>query len=537
MTTKVNFWKTLLVSPLALGAALAAFPQASFAQATGPVTAISELTDVRPTDWAFQALQSLVERYGCIAGYPDRTFRGNRAMTRFEFAAGMNACLDRMNELIAAGLADKVSRDDLATLQRLQEEFASELSALKGRVDALQADVTTLREQVFNPVTKLNAQVVAALVFQGLSDDILGPTGPLDADGFPTAAPGAFIGNGGALVRRDAASTTLNYRVRLNFDASFTGRDRLRIRLQAREFNPAFFVGDPGFGVAGGDRNLLGTPIFSIDDLVYRFPMFNRAVTAHIGLNSFAASDVFRYDVPFDALSDAADAPDLTHDVTGDTGFAFNWRASEQITLSYGYSSAGNLQGVRPGGAVLGGAFGSSTGLFGSSSAHAVELNFTPAENLSLYLGFASQYLAGPRTQTDGYSIAVNWDITPRVQFSGWYSFGTESPKRGGPSTDLNGFLVGFNFPDLFMEGAQGGIVFSQLEGETIGTRPSVLDVYYSFPVSDFITLTPGFYIVSNPLGGNLTTTFPNPGAGPARIPNANDPSIIVGALRATFSF
>ena len=44
------------------------------------VTSVSQLSDVQPTDWAFQALQSLVERYGCIAGYPDGTYRGNRAL-------------------------------------------------------------------------------------------------------------------------------------------------------------------------------------------------------------------------------------------------------------------------------------------------------------------------------------------------------------------------------------------------------------------------------------------------------------------------
>lgn len=37
------------------------------------VTSVSQLSDVKPTDWAFQALQSLVERYGCIAGYPARS--------------------------------------------------------------------------------------------------------------------------------------------------------------------------------------------------------------------------------------------------------------------------------------------------------------------------------------------------------------------------------------------------------------------------------------------------------------------------------
>ncbi|MEH2267919.1 MAG: S-layer homology domain-containing protein, partial [Nostoc sp.] len=42
------------------------------------VTSVSQLSDVQPTDWAFQALQSLVERYGCIAGYPNGSFQGNR---------------------------------------------------------------------------------------------------------------------------------------------------------------------------------------------------------------------------------------------------------------------------------------------------------------------------------------------------------------------------------------------------------------------------------------------------------------------------
>jgi len=74
------------------------------------VTSVSQLSDVKPTDWAFTALQSLVERYGCIAGYPDRTFRGKQATSRYEFAAGLNACLDKINEIISAGLADKVAK-------------------------------------------------------------------------------------------------------------------------------------------------------------------------------------------------------------------------------------------------------------------------------------------------------------------------------------------------------------------------------------------------------------------------------------------
>ncbi|MGF1674123.1 MAG: iron uptake porin, partial [Rivularia sp. (in: cyanobacteria)] len=96
-------------------------PVAELSEETSPmgqVTSVSQFSDVQPTDWAFQALQSLVERYGCIAGYPNGTYRGNRALTRYEFAAGLNACLDRVNELIATATANIVTKEDLATLQR-----------------------------------------------------------------------------------------------------------------------------------------------------------------------------------------------------------------------------------------------------------------------------------------------------------------------------------------------------------------------------------------------------------------------------------
>ena len=49
-------------------------------QTQSQVTSVSQLRDVSPGDWAFEALRNLVERYGCIAGYPERTFRGNQAL-------------------------------------------------------------------------------------------------------------------------------------------------------------------------------------------------------------------------------------------------------------------------------------------------------------------------------------------------------------------------------------------------------------------------------------------------------------------------
>jgi hypothetical protein len=131
------------------------------------VTSVSQLTDVKPTDWAFQALQSLVERYGCIVGYPDKTYRGNRALTRYEFAAGLNACLDKIQDLIAAATADFVKKEDLEVIKRLSEEFAAELATLRGRVETLETRTATLEKQQFSTTTKLYGQAIFG--FQGRS--------------------------------------------------------------------------------------------------------------------------------------------------------------------------------------------------------------------------------------------------------------------------------------------------------------------------------------------------------------------------------
>ncbi|XWK87049.1 MAG: iron uptake porin [Phormidium sp.] len=184
--------------------------------ASGQVTSVSQLRDVQPTDWAFQALQSLVERYGCIEGYPDRTYRGNRALTRYEFAAGLNSCLDRIQELIAA-LPQGVSREDLAALQRLQEEFAAELATLRGRVDALEARVTKVEAQQFSTTTKLKGEAIFAI-----ADVWGGQRGQVN-----------YRGGRSRWGVEDSNNTVFQNRVRLEFQTSFTGRDVLHTRISA----------------------------------------------------------------------------------------------------------------------------------------------------------------------------------------------------------------------------------------------------------------------------------------------------------------
>ncbi|MGB7413027.1 MAG: iron uptake porin, partial [Thermosynechococcaceae cyanobacterium] len=126
----------------------------------GQVTSVSQLSDVQPTDWAFQALQSLVERYGCIAGYPNGTFRGNRAVTRYELAAALNACLDQIRDRFA-------SKEDLDIAKALQDEFKAELTALTGRVDGLEAQTATFEAQQFSTTTKLQGEAILSGIAGG----------------------------------------------------------------------------------------------------------------------------------------------------------------------------------------------------------------------------------------------------------------------------------------------------------------------------------------------------------------------------------
>src|ERR671932_834405 len=124
------------------------------------VTNVTQLRDVSPGDWAYEALRSLVERYGCIAGYPDGTYRGNRAMSRYEFAAGLNACLQQIERIIRTTSEGAASKQDLATIQQLIAQFGPELAVLRGNVDALQARTGELELTQFSTTTKLSGEVI-----------------------------------------------------------------------------------------------------------------------------------------------------------------------------------------------------------------------------------------------------------------------------------------------------------------------------------------------------------------------------------------
>lgn len=94
--------------------------------AMAQVTSVTQLRDVSPSQWSYQAISNLISRYSCIAGYPNLTFKPGQTATRAEMSALVNACLDNITSY--------VDEKDAALASSLRAEFASTNS----RVSALE---------------------------------------------------------------------------------------------------------------------------------------------------------------------------------------------------------------------------------------------------------------------------------------------------------------------------------------------------------------------------------------------------------------
>ncbi|WP_008318504.1 iron uptake porin [Leptolyngbya sp. PCC 6406] len=494
----VQLWKAALMSPALLGIALtssAIAVEAPSIEIEAPsvetldtiaveepvqlaqVASVNDLSDVLPSDWAYTALQNLVETYGCIEGYPNRTFRGNQALTRYEFAAGLNACLDVIADLITGGGTDGST---LATIQRLQQEFQAELATLRGRVDALEAETAQLRAQQFSTTTKLRGQVDANLVV---------PFGNIAAT---PANPGPD------------SFTTFNTRVRLNFDTSFTGRDRLRTRLQARDGNAIPTAG----GLAnGGSDSGPGNLNVALDDFFYRFPIGSR-VTATLAANSVSKdSFVTSTIVPFDGPSVADPGGPALYDFDmGGDGFGggLSFQITDSLVFDTGYSAArGGSNNPNQG------------GIFGANrQSYIAQLSFLPEGffNAALVYMHGSNNNNNASAFTNTYGALASLDFG-RFILAGYFAHHDES----GTPRSTDSWQIGAAFPDLFLEGSELGVYYASLP--SYNSRPYMVEGYYAIPVSRNLTLTPAL------IYGNLDRN------------SAVDVNNFYGAIRATFTF
>ncbi|MBD2022799.1 S-layer homology domain-containing protein, partial [Leptolyngbya sp. FACHB-36] len=144
--------------PTSLDAACAGPEEDGMAQ----VRSVSELSDIQPSDWAYQAVRSLIERYG-VAGYPDGTFRGNQPLTRYEFAAAVAQLLATVEQLAATGGITTSLREDLDTLRRLQTTYDTIANSLRDRLNPLDGVITQLEAKQFSATSKLSGQTVLAV--------------------------------------------------------------------------------------------------------------------------------------------------------------------------------------------------------------------------------------------------------------------------------------------------------------------------------------------------------------------------------------
>ncbi|MBO3461986.1 iron uptake porin [Aetokthonos hydrillicola Thurmond2011] len=526
------------------------------------VNSVSQLSDVQPTDWAFQALQSLVERYGCIAGYPNGTYRGNRAMTRYEFAAGLNACLNRVNELIATATSDVVKKQDLATLQKLQEEYGAELAALRGRVDAVEAKTAELEAHQFSTTTKLNGVAIFAPVSIFAGDNARGD--------------------------RINKNTIFVDRIRLNFDASFTGKDLLRTRIQATNFDAlsgtSTFTpeGDLRFGgstYGTGNNNRAG-----LDALLYSFPIGENTTVILEG-NAGAADDFTNTVNPFldgdgdsGALSNFGTRNPIYFPVAG-SGAAIKHQFNKNLELSLGYLASSPSNPSSGNGLFNGpyGAIGQLTvkpinGLtIGLTYVNAYNSDLTAGSNranlrsaLLSENGFLPSVAGGPSQGTNppggsnaalptntlealrgeslpvisnSYGIEASFQLSPKFVIGGWggYTNARTLSTLGGriPRGDLDiwNYAVTLAFPDLGSKGSVGGIIVgmeprvtgvSRSLRNVIGKDPDIslhVEGLYQYKLSDNITITPGVIWITAPDH------------------NTNNSGVVIGTVRTTFTF
>lgn len=477
------------------------------------LTSVSALQDVKPTDWAFQALQSLVERYGCLVGYPDKTYRGHQAINRYEFAAGLNACLNRINELMQAGNANLMAREDLAKLQTLQEQFVTELAPLRGRLDALEAQVTQLEAAQFSTTTVLMGITVFGLQGRGSNQADIAPRDGRKETGDP--------------------STNVNL---INFNqlyltTYFTPKSHLRLGLfNSRGSSGIELTNDVRMSYDFFDSN--GSVVIS--DLNYRFLIGDR-LAGFIGTEGVNMTYGFRGPNPAEnaatgALSYFAQRNPLLNIGTGRGGVGLDWQIAKRISLQAMYTSS--ISGFFVGEDTPG--HSTTSVQLAITPTDTVDLtiyyvnDYSPDGNLLSFVGDAQLTAVRPATgksaplTTNAIGTTATWQISPGLTLGGWFGYtNSHIPGRSGTVTTTN-WMAFLNFPDLFGKGNLGGIYVGQPPKITRSTLPvgnnipdwldtgegksggqpgttTHIEAFYRWSISDHISLTPGVILILQP--------------------------------------
>ncbi len=515
------------------------------------INSVNQLRDVSPDDWAYEALRSLVERYGCIVGYPDhevalrdRTFRGDRALSRYEFAAGLNACMQQMERLIAS--SESVMKEDIEKLKRLMQEFETELATLGARVDSLEGRVAFLEDHQFSTTTKLMGSAIFSL------SDVFGNSG-------------------------DRNQAVLQYRANLNLVTSFTGKDTLITSFFAGNTPISTSFNLPGIDVptdfgtdftiqtaegtlssqfAGNTNNDL-----KMLALQYIFPIGDRLL-----MNITSSSTAYQPFVPTlnPLLDDASGGRGTLSEFGqrnpiyalggGGTGVMMNYQLFDTLKLSGGYLADGLLAGSPE----------EKQGLFNGGYGALGQLTWQPSKHFSIAavylnaysnpgrfgfnyngLGIAGTAVANTLAGQDvlfgdrlgisqypvisnSYGVNLSWQPSQNIALSGWFST-TNARLIGQGDGNILSYALTLGFLDVGKEGNLLGFVFGAqpyLTSFTGGNpQPFKVDVpihlegFYRHQINNNISLTPGLIWLVSPNQDNS---------------NGSD---VIAVLRTTFVF
>ncbi len=441
------------------------------------VTSISQFSDLRPTDWAYQALTNLVEKYGCVAGYPNGSFRGGQAMTRFEAAALLNACLDRVTEVTD-------------TLKRLMAEFDQELAVLKGRTDGLEAKAGQIEASQFSTTTKLSG--LASFVVGGVSNNPAGER------------------------------VTFNYDLQLNLDTSFSGKDLLRTVLRAGNFDGdrnAFGGGLSTLEIAFQEEG--GPDVVGIDKIYYQFPLgqspiggqFTATLGGRVGQEDMLALWPSAY--PGDTILNVLtlNGAPLAYNKNLGPGFGLWWQQN-------GWSVSANY--------VAANGADSAQGLFTSTSAgtSTVQLGYGQ-ENWGIaaiysyveagvgvpgatpFITTQIETIEENGVNTNAFAISGFWQPAKSgwlPSISGGYGINSSS---GSDLRTSQSWMVGLQWNDVLAEGNSFGMGVGQPAFATATRNGAASESgvwawewWYQWQVSDAISVTPAIFVLNNP-GGN----------------------------------
>ena len=495
------------------------------------VNSVYQLSDVQPTDWAFSALQSLVERYGCISGYPDGTYRGSRALTRYEFAAGLNACLDRIGELIAASSADLIRQEDILLLQRLQEEFRAELATLRGRIDSLEARTAELETNLFSSSLRPQGQFSFGTSSRLLGEAIFSLSDVFSGEGDDEAV--------------------FQQRLRLVLLTSFKGDDLLYFRIIG--------LGNSTIpDLAGGTREGILTSQYYADSgnaavwgfLEYIFPVGEKLhvhVTGNFGYGHLLTANSLNpyldsYEGGSGALTIFGQRNPI-YRLGGGSGFGFTYRFSNALSLTGGYLG-GDPSNPSPGAGLFNGNYitwgqitwtpSDSFGIsFLYNNAYFDTGTFAFGDNSGTFrirgftgTGVVEDVLAPFQVVSNSYGGQVSWRINPKITISGWVGL-TKVRALGQGDGDIWNYAVTVALPDLGRPGNLGGLVvgvepyITSLEGIKIPSNATSVHVeaFYRYQLTNNISITPGV----------IWITAPNQ--------DHDNEDIVIGTVRTTFLF